>query len=321
MVRLGEALYRSEAHCTICCELYGAGRKAQALLQAARPITDVLPWLETELRSYRSGLRGFTVAVAQVGAEVRRSAAPRTVRRALAGVSKARSALLHEVLGDESEGDIYRSSVAIALLDTAQVLYRDAVESEDLNTYQSAYADVSMAVSMLAGLIPPGAESDVGLLETAFVGVEPPPDLHSPDAIARAIERIGGHLRTEQGAISAVATAADSLATIERVLRDVDSSYLQGQAALAARLAASLFVRSFLPIADEVKAADPEGGGALYQLLGFDLRRAINDGAPARRITDLIERAFDLIHTAKESLSLGQSGSFDEPGRKTAQIG
>ena len=56
-VRLGYALYRTQGHCLAACELNARARRSDALLQAARPMTDVLPWLESEARSVGAGTR------------------------------------------------------------------------------------------------------------------------------------------------------------------------------------------------------------------------------------------------------------------------
>ena len=72
-VRIAEALYRSEAHCIVACELYGAGRRADAVMHSVRPIADTFPWIETELRSRPEQLRNLMVATSMADSATLRS--------------------------------------------------------------------------------------------------------------------------------------------------------------------------------------------------------------------------------------------------------
>jgi hypothetical protein len=295
-IRLGEALYRSEGHCLACYELYGVGRRTDALLQAARPIADVLPWLETELRSALGGLRAFTVAVAQIGAQARKGAKARAMKRALRDVSNARAALLDEVIGSAALDRSYTASVGIALLHSVRATYADALRSESLSDYQSAYGTARVAIDLLVGsALGMDAERDLTLLDSAFPSVDPPLGLSREETVDGAIERLTQIASTEGDIISATGDLADSLRKVERLLTDVMLSYERGVPALSARLAASLFVRTFDPIREELSAEDPVRAQQLTELLGVDIRRAINDGASQEKVKALIDRARSVL--------------------------
>jgi hypothetical protein len=286
-IRIAEAVYRSDAHCVVACELYGSGRAPDALLQSARPMTDVFPWLENEMRSTEDELRVFMTAVSGIGAQIRRSEKPRRLRSSLKDVRKARGRLMEALFGDEAGTAELEASIGVALLETVRDAYRDAVDKEDLAGYQTCYALAREATDLLGTAIakfPVDLRPHIALLATAFPGPEPPPQLVRPEALAAAIEEL-----------SVLAAAADEdpfAGAIEHLLTlvdDVAESYRSGESALAARLASSLFVRTYDPIREELATLAPAVEPEITQVLGFDLRRAINDGASTDDVDGLVE--------------------------------
>lgn len=297
-VLIGEALYKTRAHLVASCELYGMGRTPDALLQAARPMTDVLPWLETEMRSAGDALQTLYASTAAVGAQVRRAVTPRVLRRTLAPFEDARRDALSAVLGEDWERPDYLASVGVALLMSAGVTYRRGVEDENLGDYQSAYALAAVAQELLedagAGRVH-RLDELLGAVAVILPAVEPPSRLARPDDLDRVLDEIVAACVEHLGAKPAVATLADALRKVDRLLGDVLNSYEQGLGPLAARLAASLFVRSYDPIRREVAAVDPDVEARLTALLGFQLRTAINENAAAPQVRELATEAHDLL--------------------------
>ncbi|HJR45746.1 MAG TPA: hypothetical protein VJ927_09090 [Actinomycetota bacterium] len=297
-ILLGEALYRTEAHLVACCELYGIGRVPDALLQAARPMTDVLPWLETEARSAGDALQDLYTAAAAIGAQVRGTVPPRRLRRALEPVAAARDRMMEAVVGPGWDRPDYRASVALALLGSASEAYRRGVEGEVLGDYQSAYALVAVAQELLeeagAGKVARLDEA-LGAIAVALPAVEPPERLARPDDLDRLVGVVVTGAVEELGAKEARRTLEDSLRKVDRLLGDVLNSYERGLGPLAARLAASLFVRSYDPIRRDLSARDPDAEARLTGLLGFELRTAINENAEAARVRELATEAHDLL--------------------------
>lgn len=297
-VLIGEALYRTEAHLAACCELYELGRIPDALLQAARPMTDVLPWLETEVRSAGDALRALYASTAAAGAQVRRGVPARALRRALKPFAAARDEMMDAVLGAEWRRPDYLASVALALLGQAAVTYRRGVDDESLGDYQSAYALAAVAQELMeeAGAEGVGRLVELlGAIALVLPAVEPPERLARPDDLDRLIDEVAGTCVDALGARPATATLPDSLRKVDRLLGDVLNSYEQGLGPLAARLAASLFVRSYDPIRRAVAAVDPDVEARLTTLLGFELRIAINENATAERVRALATEAHDLL--------------------------
>ena len=302
-IRVGEALYRAEAHLAASVQLYGKGRKPDALLQAARPVTDILPELETELRSAGEALDRFFAAVGQVGAAVRRNDKPRALRKALREVVDSRRELLTAAVGAAiARDERYASSVAVALLERIPARYRAAVDDEDLGAYQDTYAAADSAGDLIhdanGGRIE-SLERMVTALYGAFPAPEPPPKLARPEDVEALIEEIATACVDGLGAIRVTSTLGDSLARVDKVLGDVLVSYEKGLAPLSARLAASLFVRSYDPVRHDLAAEDPDAEARLTALLGFELRKAINEGVPPETVRALATEAHELLIAAR----------------------
>ena len=302
-IRIAEVLNRSVAHLAVACELYGMGRKPDALLQAARPITDILPALETEVRSAGDELSGFFTATAAVGAEIRANSTPRSVRRAFKKAERAARELSKVVLTEVTqEGPGFDASVGIALLDPVPERYRRAVAEEDLGEYQTVYALVDRATDLIVSAYR-GREhtlsEPVDTLRRSLPSAEPPEKLLRPEAVVTLIDTITTMAIEDLGAIRLTWTLADSARRLERLLGDVVDAYERELGPLAARLAASLFVRAYDPIRRDVAAAHPDTEARLTSLLGFELRTAINENAPENRIQELAAEARELLVTLR----------------------
>jgi hypothetical protein len=293
-IRIGEVLYRCEAHLVAACELFGMGRKPDALLQSARPITDVLPSLETEMRSAEDGMRAFFAATAQVGAGIRRNVRARPLRGAMKDVEKARGELLGSLIGDVAATPEFRASVAVALLTGTAERYRAAVTDERLDDYQACYAIGMLAVDLMRDANLDRVERMGPLLRSLHASlpeIDPPSKLTRHEDFSSLVEEIAEVAVAEAGAVRFTWTIADSLGRIDRVVGDVVATYERGHGPLAARLAASVFVRLYDPIRHELSSASPDETARLTTLLGFELRTAINRAAPATEVRSIAEQA------------------------------
>lgn len=289
-VDIGAAVYRCEAHCSVACELYGAGRVPEALLQAARPMTDIFPWAETELRSGGDALKGFMDAVAAVGSGIRRGTRPRPLRKTARHVAERRDLLLKETVGAPANTPAFGASVAVALFYAAADSYAGAVAGEDLAPYQSAYGYVVTGMDLLqnaAGKQADRVRAEMAVLKAAFPAAVPPSQLIRPETLASTFATIASFASEALEARFTSGTLSERLAKVHRVLEDVVRSYEHGETALAARLSASLFVRIFDPLRDELATADRAAADRLTDLLGVRLRTAINDRVPPAEVAAL----------------------------------
>jgi hypothetical protein len=298
-VRVTEATLLCEAHCSVANELYALGRRADALLQAARPMTDVFPWLETELRSSPELLKRFMNATAALGAEIRRDAKPRAVRRRLKDVVTTRSELVAEIAGEASERREFRASVVVALLGRTATAYATAVTTEDLGDYQVAYATARAAADVSSEIEDRPSElvEKLSALAAAFPSPEPPALLARPETIAEVVESAIDVAAAELGARLPGSGLDEALVRIDRLLDDVVSSYERGVAPLSARLAASLFVRTYDPIRLQLAEERPDLEPRVTELLGVEIRRGINDGMEATGLRALADEARALMRS------------------------
>jgi hypothetical protein len=181
-----------------------------------------------------------------------------------------------------------RASIALALLSTAIDRYRDAVASETIDEYETAYGCATEALILFhrAGVRKGDAINELlGPVRAAFAEIEPGARLWNPDALARALEDLRGAAFTRWGVIDGPQDLVHSvLVRIDKLLGDVVASYHDQVPALSARLAASLYVRSYDPVREEIARTDPSLESRLTDLLGVKLRRLINDEAPAEVI-------------------------------------
>ena len=314
-VRIAEALYRSEAHCIVACELYGAGRPADAVLHSVRPIADTFPWLETELRSRPEQLRNLMVAVSNLSGALRRAVRPRVARKHLKAVTASRAAAIDVVAGAASSSDAFRMSVGLALLDTVGARYGEGVPKGDLNGYQSAYALARVATDLIqqAGHRDPELDASLESLSAALPSLDPPTQLVRPEDIVDLVDRIAA-LAIAGGALRPERSASGQLVVVGKLLDDVVRSYEEGVPALAARLAASLYVRTYDPLRDDLRGYDAVAEEQLAETLGIDLRRAINAGASADDVRALADRARVLIGGFSKSVSSSRDHAPCEAG-------
>lgn len=306
-IRLAEAIYRCEAHCLVCCELYGSGRTADALLQSARPMTDVFPWLETELRSAEAELRAFMTAVADMGALVRRRARPRLLRRSFKQLCEAREELLRVMFGSDAGSGTLNASIAMALLGTLRGSYSRSIEREDLAGYQTSYGVSQIAIDLLDRAAEDASVHlpSLALLGQALPSAVPPATLARTEQLTAVIEVISHDVEERMGISASGATLNDKLDEVRRLLGDVLESYERGQGPVAARLAASLFVRSYDPIRKALNRVAPSSEEALTSLLGVELRRAINDQLRPGEVADIGDKIRVELAAAKQGTDAG----------------
>jgi hypothetical protein len=306
-VRLGYALYRTQGHCLAACELNARARRSDALLQAARPMTDVLPWLESEARSAGAELASFFHTVSRIGAGIRGRAPTADLRRSFAMIERAVQDVLESVLDRRVRRDSFDVAVALTLLETAKDSFEQGVTNGNLGEYHSAYATGRQALSLLEGA---GIEKHaratehLAFVRAAFPSIEPPELLVRPETLHDAIGSLRESLQEIYGLPSAELSSEEpdldgSLARIERLLDDTVAAHEHGVPALAARLASSLFLRSYQPIRDEVSARDASIEERLTEILGVEVRIAINRGATPDELHGLRKEAKRLLKASK----------------------
>jgi hypothetical protein len=295
-VVLAERLARIRAHHLVAAELLVAGRGRDALLQVSRPITQILPTLESELRGRGDAVAVLTSALGGCGAAVR-SGSARRARKVFVAARKATNHALELGVGSVCSSPRFKASVAAAVLGRVEDSYRSAWAAGDLPGYEDCFGLARVAGEICADF---GAEIPyVVALLAVFPDVVPPPSPVAPDVVSELIRGAHADLARDYGAVTLLEpTAEDAIAALSARLDDVRAAYRQGARPLAARLAASLFLQAFEPARPTLAGAAPEATEELAAVLGVELRVGINAGL---EIDEIAERANSLMHAVMES--------------------
>jgi hypothetical protein len=303
-VRSIARLYRTRADCFLACELYEDGREAEAKLRSTRPITDVLPWLENELRGRSDVLKQFTRSLGAFGAAVRHAAPAADVRVAAKRVEKATEAVAHALVGDRGSTKEFRASVARDLVDESARAYERTLDTHKIDDYQAAQSALVAALELLEEDGPEGDLASIGArlapLESALKDFDPPGELPGLDEIQTALDDVNEHFEAVGAGPHGIGLNGE-IDRIGRLLEDVVSTYAEGQGAVAGRAAAFLFIYGYDPIRAELARDHPDVETELTQILGTDIRVRINDGAAAAEVLELAARARRLLDSTAQS--------------------
>jgi hypothetical protein len=264
-ISFAEGLARAEAHLENALLLLEAGRVPQALVQASRPMIELMPRLSRDLWSAPEVATELNRAIGAVAAGIRSGAQPPALRAALAKACSVIAKAIERVAGPAHDDDAFRTSVAVALLRTAAGAYREA----GLHVRFDAVAYVRRARAMC-----PEHDASLGgsfdeLQE--LIGALEPAD---PDDIDALVETVSVRLHESYNALLDQDPAiADYLDRIEELIADVEAAYGAGEAFRADKLAALAYVENFAPVKDALTAADEGAGQAVHDsLTGLRLR-------------------------------------------------
>ena len=140
-------------------------------------------------------------------------------------------------------------------------------------------------------------------LETALPSPEPPKELADKLDVESAAALIGHELEETVGAAPVEESdPAEVAEEIEHLLDEISKTYAAGDADAAAELSAEAYLENYEVIEPEVIELAPEINEELEPLLGAELRRQIQAGAPQEEIDSMIERAKELLGEALDAL-------------------
>jgi hypothetical protein len=263
-ISFAEGLARAEAHLENALLLLEAGRVPQALVQASRPMIELMPRLSRDLWSDPEVATELNRSIGAVAAGIRRGAQPPALRAALEKAGSVIAKAIESVAGPAHGHDAFRTSVAVALLRTAAGAYREA----GLHVRFDAVAYVRRARAMCPDDITTGETFDE---LQALVGALEPAD---PDQIQVLVEAVSVALHESHGALLDQEPAlADYLDRIDELIVDAETAYRAGEAFRADKLAARAYVENFAPVMEALGAADERAGRAVHDsLTGLRLR-------------------------------------------------
>jgi hypothetical protein len=318
-IAFGEALAQIRGHHLVSLMLYRAGDQKGAAVHAGHPIAEILASVRGELDEQGGSLGADLEDALQAGAS---AVADRRPPEELARIYERAASVTHraeEAVVDGSEDPAYGGSVVAALLTTAGHEYEEAVGKSGVRLvveYQDAYAFVREAVRLYRDIeadVRSAAPEEADEIEEAFDRLRgavssprPPADPVDVLDVESSAELIGHELEETVGAVPGVVSDPNDVAAeIEDLLDEVIESYEAGDAAAAAELSAEAYLENYEVIEAEVIDKAPEINNELEPLLGAELRRRIDEGAPVSEIRQMVARAKELLSQAIEQLEEG----------------
>jgi hypothetical protein len=318
-IAFGEALAQIRGHHLVSLLLYRAGDEKGAATHAGHPIAEILASVRGELDEHGGSLGSDLEEALQAGASAVADRRPpeelaRVYDRAASVTRRAEEAVV-----DGSGDPAYRGSVVAALLTTAGHEYEEAVGKSGVRLvveYQDAYAFVTEAERLYGDIeaeVRDAAAEEADEIDEAFERLRralssprPPADPVNVLEVESAAELIGHELEETVGAAPGVVSDPEDVAAeIEDLLDELIESYEAGDAAAAAELSAEAYLENYEVIEAEVIDKAPEINEELEPLLGAELRRRIEEGAPVSEIRQMVARATELLSQAIEQLEEG----------------
>ncbi len=320
VIAVGELLGQVHGHHLAALELYDDGDRTGALVHAAHPVHEILASVVPEIEAADPAVAAElqetieeTRRLVEDGAEI--AEIETAVEAAGVATDSARAA----VAGDAESDPAYEASVIAALLATSGHEYEEALAGSDgaevrnLPEYQDGYAFVTQSARMydtlaseVEGVSAESAteiERAFAVLGEAFPTVSPPVELVSLVDVQTATGLIGQELEETLGAL--LLTESDPTAIVAQInslLDELVEAYEGGDADGAAELSAEAYLENYELIEAGVIENAPAVNTELEPLLGAELRRQIQEGAPVEDIIGMVERVRELLDQALASL-------------------
>jgi hypothetical protein len=317
-IQFGNSLGQIRGHHQVALELYEAGDKEGAITHAGHPIHELLDSVSSELEEHDGPAEELSAGLDEVLAAIEEDAPAESVSEAIENVRGITFDAAESVDGETITTPAYIGSVIASLTSTAAHEYEEAVAGDGggirlLAEYQDGYAFVAEARSMyedISGDVESASteeaeeiEEAFEVLETAFPAAQPPNDLSDAEDVEAAASLIGHELEETVGAsLQEESDPAEIAEEIESLLDEIVAAYEDGDAEGAAELSAEAYLENYEVIEAEVIEYAPEINEELEPLLGAELRRQIQEGAPVEDIEEMVARAKELLAEALEIL-------------------
>jgi hypothetical protein len=280
-VAFAEGLARVEAHLENALLLRESGRVPQALVQASRPMIELMPRLSRDLWDAPEVATELNRAIGAIAAGIRRGAQPPSLRSALAATGSAVATAIERVVGPGCEDPAFIPSVVVALLHTSATAYRES----GLHVRFDALAYVRRARS-LCSVVTKDLDPRFDRLQSTIGALEPA----DPDDVQELVDDIAAELHTSTGALlSLEPDLSHYLDRIDELIADAEAAYSSGEAFRADKLAARAYVENYALVKDALSAADEMAGRAVHESL-TGLRLGMAAKAPPAEIAEVASR-------------------------------
>jgi hypothetical protein len=316
-IQFGESLAQIRGHHRVALELYEAGDTEGALVHAGHPIHELLDSVNSELEEHDGPAEELSSGLTAVQTAIEDGEPAGSVADSIESVKSTTEEAATALAGDDATSSQYIGSVTSVLISTAAHEYEEAIAGGDgvrlLAEFQDGYAFVGEARSMYEGIAADvesasaeeaeEIEEAFEVLEGALPSPEPPKDLASAEDVEAAAKLIGHELEETVGAVAVEDADPEEIAEeIESLLDEIVATYADGDADAAAELSAEAYLENYEVIEAEVIEHAPEINEELEPLLGAELRRQIQEGAPVEDIEAMVARAKELLGEALAAL-------------------
>jgi hypothetical protein len=307
-VGLGEALAQVRGHHLASLEAYQAGDYKTATQHAFHPVHEIMSSISSDLDP---GHAAELNAVLDQAAEAVTNRVPVEEVEALRDeAATITDSALEAAIGDLATDPGYQASVVASLLTTAGHEYEEAAPRGKLVLtleYQDGYAFILEARALYEEFVGDAGSSEIesqfGALEQALPSLEPPDELAPAEDITTAASAIAEQLESQFGAtLVAEDDPKEIAANIEGLLDEVVAAYESGDAEEAAELTAEAYLDNYELIEGQVIEQAEHINAELEPLLGAELRRQIEAGAPPDEIESLVSQAKELLTQAVGAL-------------------
>ena len=293
-VAFAEGLQRVAAHLENALLFYESDHIEQALIQASRPMVELMPRLSRDLWQAPEVGTGLNRSVAAIAAGIRSGLGRNRIRSLFVTAERSIDAATSRVVGDGSVDPAFVASVVVALLRTAADAYRGSAPDSEEGGARFARLD---AVSFVRRARRVGVGLDESLderlesLQTSMSTDIPA----SPDDVDAAIAAVSGALNAVAGAsLSEQPAPAEHLERIGEFLSNIETAYAAGEAFRADKLAARAYLENNLAVHDELITSDPAADEAISSAL-IDLRLRMRAKAPQEEISQIAERGREAL--------------------------
>jgi hypothetical protein len=314
---LGELMAEVRGHLIVSRALYEEGDRQGAQAHGSHPLAELQAVLSPAVEAAGGDRSAFDAALSTAASAVQTAADAAALDAIYDGVDATATAAERVIARDAAGTPRYVGSVIALLLDTVGHEYDEAVGADGkielLLEYQDGWGFVREAERLYATIeadVVAAAPAEAEEIDEAFEALEVALDTPMPSGevtpvadVERAAALIAHELEETVHALPvAESDAAAEVEAIGELLDQLLAAYEAGRAEEAGEFAAQAYLDHYEVIEADVIEHAPTINAELEPLLGADLRRKIQEGAPVAEIRTMVERAKTLLADALEAL-------------------
>lgn len=293
-IAFAEGLARVEAHLELATAINAAGNAKLALVQASRPMIELMPRLSRELWAFPEIATEVNQSVGAIASGIRTGSKQVHIHNLADKVRTAAARAVAAVVGEGHLDDAFVSSVVVALLRTAALANRGASHSSG-STIRYGRADAVAYVARARKMCAAHWQDEDGPegLDGTFASLQEQLSVQTeadPEVFDATVESIAELLHNNAGALLEQEPGlADFLERISHLLSDAETAYGAGEAFRADKLVAVAYVENYALVSDELTSIDRTASQDIETAL-TELRLRMRDEAGVAEIARLADR-------------------------------